>query len=70
MDTLSFCAVNEMSAETFFAVLMRVRIIAHMIGTDKLIIMRSIDNSRFFSRLAPGNNFQNDGRGKLKIKVV
>ena len=71
MDALAFHAVHEMAAEALLTVLVRVRIVQHVVRADQLVVMCREDDLTISSGLlAPLHDFQNDGRSQLVVKVV
>ena len=71
VDALSFHAVHEMTAEALLTVLMRVRIVQHVVRADQLVVMcREDDLTLSSGLLTPLHDFQNDGRCQLVVKIV
>lgn len=71
MDALTFRAVQEMTAEAFLAVLTCVWVVAHMVRTYQLVIMRGENNATLMAcLLTPFDNFQNDAGGQLIVEVI
>ena len=71
VDALTFHAVHEMTAEALLTVLMRVRIVQHVVRADQLIVMCREDDLAISSGLlAPLHDFQDDGRCQLVVKIV
>ena len=71
VDALAFHAVHEMAAEALLTVLMRVRIVQHVVRADQLVVMCREDDLTIPSGLlAPLNDFQNNGRCQLVVKIV
>ena len=68
MNTLALGTVDEMTAKALFTVLMYIRVVQHMIRTDKLIIMcGKNDLAVVFGFLTPLDDFQNYGRRELIV---
>ena len=71
MDALAFHAVHEMAAEALLTVLVRVRIVQHVVRTNQLVVMCREDDLTIPSGLlAPPHDFQDDGRSQLVVKIV
>ena len=60
-----------MAAEALLTVLVRIRIIQHVVRADQLVVMCREDDLTIPSGLlAPLHDFQNDGRCQLVVEVV
>ena len=71
VDALAFHAVYEMTAEALLTVLVRVRIVQHVVRADQLVVMCRKDDLTLSSGfLAPLHDFQNDRRCQLVVKIV
>ena len=71
VDAFAFHAVHEMAAEALFTVLVRVRIVQHVVRADQLVVMCREDDLTISSGLlTPLHDFQNDGRCQLVVKIV
>ena len=71
MNTLAFHAVHEMTTEALLTVLVRIRIVQHVVRADQLVVMCREDDLTISSGLlAPLHDFQNDGRCQLVVEVV
>ena len=71
MDALAFHAVHEMTTEALLTVLVRIRIVQHVVRADQLVVMCREDDLTISSGLlTPLHDFQNDGRCQLVIKIV
>ena len=71
MDTSAAETVLEMTAQTFLTILMSIRIIQHMVGTDKLIVMGSVYNPALPAAFSPPfRNLQDHGRRQLIVEII
>ena len=71
VDAPAFHAVHEMAAEALLTVLVRVRIVQHVVRADQLVVMCREDDFTISSGLlTPLHDFQNDGRCQLVVKIV
>ena len=68
VDALTFHAVHEMTAEALLTVLVGVRIVQHVVRTDKLVVMRREDDFTIPSGLlAP---LHSDMEDYIKTKLI
>ena len=68
---LPFMQFTKMTAEALLTVLVRVRIVQHVVRADKLVVMcREDDLTLMPSLFPPLHDFHDDGRCQLVIEVV
>ena len=71
VDALAFHAVHEMTTEALLTVLVRIRIVQHVVRADQLVVMCREDDLTISSGLlAPLHDFHDDGRCQLVVKIV
>ena len=71
VDTFPADTVLETAAQTFLTVLMSIRIIQHMVGTDKLIVMGSVHDPALSASFSPPFcDLQDHGRRQLIVEII
>ena len=71
MNAFTLGTIQEVTTQTLFAVFMGIGVIAHVVGTNQLIVMRRLNDFALMAALLfPFPDLQNDTGCQLVVKII